>query len=56
MSVEYYIRLERGNATGVSEAVLEGIGRALVRADHRAFGHRQSGDGVVLPGAHRRSR
>lgn len=29
MSVEYYIRLERGNAVGVSEAVLEGIGRAL---------------------------
>ena len=29
MSVEYYIRLERGNATGVSEAVLEGISRAL---------------------------
>lgn len=29
MSVEYYTRLERGNAKGVSEAVLEGIGRAL---------------------------
>ena len=29
MSIEYYIRLERGNATGVSEAVLEGISRAL---------------------------
>jgi transcriptional regulator with XRE-family HTH domain len=29
MSVEYYVRLERGNATGVSEAVLEGITRAL---------------------------
>ena len=29
MSVEYYIRLERGNAKGVSEAVLEGISRAL---------------------------
>jgi transcriptional regulator with XRE-family HTH domain len=29
MSVEYYIRLERGNARGVSEAVLEGISRAL---------------------------
>src|SRR3954447_18944833 len=29
MSVEYYIRLERGNATGVSEAVLDGIARAL---------------------------
>lgn len=29
MSVEYYVRLERGNARGVSEAVLAGIGRAL---------------------------
>ena len=29
MSVEYYVRLERGNATGVSESVLEGIARAL---------------------------
>ena len=29
MSIEYYVRLERGNATGVSETVLEGISRAL---------------------------
>ena len=29
ISVEYYTRLERGNATGVSEDVLEGIARAL---------------------------
>src|SRR3954468_23698376 len=29
MSVEYYVRLERGNASGVSEAVLDGISRAL---------------------------
>lgn len=29
MSVEYYTRLERGNAKGVSEAILEGISRAL---------------------------
>jgi transcriptional regulator with XRE-family HTH domain len=29
ISVEYYTRLERGNATGVSEDVLEGITRAL---------------------------
>lgn len=29
MSVEYYVRLERGNATGVSEAILDGISRAL---------------------------
>lgn len=37
MSVEYYVRLERGNATGVSEAVLDGISRALQLddAEHR---------------------
>ena len=29
MSAEYYKRLERGNATGVSEGVLDGISRAL---------------------------
>ena len=29
MSVEYYTRLERGNAKGVSEAVLEGVSSAL---------------------------
>jgi transcriptional regulator with XRE-family HTH domain len=29
MSTEYYIRLERGNATGFSENVLEGVSRAL---------------------------
>jgi transcriptional regulator with XRE-family HTH domain len=29
MSVEYYKRLERGNVTGVSELVLEGLARAL---------------------------
>ena len=29
ISVEYYTRLERGNAKGVSDSVLEGIGRAL---------------------------
>jgi transcriptional regulator with XRE-family HTH domain len=29
VSVEYYTRLERGNASGVSESVLEGIARAL---------------------------
>ena len=29
ISVEYYTRLERGNAHGVSEDVLEGIARAL---------------------------
>ena len=29
ISVEYYTRLERGNAAGVSESVLDGISRAL---------------------------
>ena len=29
ISVEYYTRLERGNANGVSESVLDGISRAL---------------------------
>ena len=29
MSTEYYVRLERGNGAGVSEAVLHGISRAL---------------------------
>lgn len=38
MSVEYYVRLERGNATGVSENVLEGISRAL-RLDEAENAH-----------------
>lgn len=29
MSVEYYVRVERGNATGVSEGIVDGISRAL---------------------------
>src|SRR5882672_6456555 len=29
ISSEYYIRLERGNATGVSESVIDGIAHAL---------------------------
>jgi len=29
MSTEYYVRLERGNGVGVSEAILDGISRAL---------------------------
>jgi hypothetical protein len=29
MSTEYYVRLERGNGAGVSDAVLDGISRAL---------------------------
>ena len=38
MSVEYYVRLERGNASGVSDAVLEGISRAL-KLDHAERTH-----------------
>ena len=38
MSTEYYVRLERGNAAGVSEAVLNGISRAL-RLDEAEHTH-----------------
>jgi transcriptional regulator with XRE-family HTH domain len=38
MSTEYYVRLERGNATGVSESVLDGISRAL-RLDEAEHAH-----------------
>lgn len=39
MSAEYYKRLERGNAAGVSEAVIDGISRALQldEAEHSHF-------------------
>lgn len=39
MSAEYYKRLERGNATGVSEAVINGVSRALQLddAEHAHF-------------------
>ncbi|MGY3127469.1 transcriptional regulator with XRE-family HTH domain [Agrococcus sp. UYP33] len=56
MSVEYYVRLERGNATGVSESVLEGIARAL-RLDDAEVQHlhdlvRAANDGAA-PGRRR---
>jgi hypothetical protein len=38
VSTEYYVRLERGNGTGVSEAVLDGISRAL-RLDDAEHAH-----------------
>lgn len=38
MSVDYYIRLERGNLTGVSESVLEALSRAL-RLDDAEHAH-----------------
>jgi hypothetical protein len=41
MSTEYYVRLERGNGAGVSEAVLDGISRALQldEAEHAHLYH-----------------
>ncbi|PZE62899.1 transcriptional regulator [Curtobacterium sp. MCPF17_047] len=36
ISVEYYTRLERGNATGVSDSVLDGVTRALLLDDVEA--------------------
>jgi transcriptional regulator with XRE-family HTH domain len=41
ISVEYYVRLERGNATGISDSVLDGISRALQldQAEHDHLRH-----------------
>ncbi|MGC5171505.1 helix-turn-helix domain-containing protein [Microbacterium sp. DT81.1] len=53
MSVEYYVRLERGNAKGVSQAVLDGISRALQLddAEHAHLGElvRAANPGVRSP-------
>jgi transcriptional regulator with XRE-family HTH domain len=38
MSAEYYKRLERGNAAGVSEAVIDGVSRAL-QLDEAEYAH-----------------
>jgi transcriptional regulator with XRE-family HTH domain len=38
ISVEYYVRLERGNAAGISDSVLDGISRAL-QLDHAEHEH-----------------
>lgn len=38
MSVEYYVKFERGNATGVSESIIDGISRAL-KLDDTERGH-----------------
>jgi transcriptional regulator with XRE-family HTH domain len=55
ISVEYYIRLERGNATGVSEAVLGGISRALQLDDaEHAHLHDLVRAATASPGAARR--
>jgi transcriptional regulator with XRE-family HTH domain len=55
ISVEYYTRLERGNATGVSESVLDGISRALQldEAEH-AHLHDLVRAATASPGAIRR--
>jgi hypothetical protein len=55
ISVEYYTRLERGNATGVSEAVLDGISRALQLDDaEHAHLHDLVRAANASPGAARR--
>lgn len=50
MSVEYYVRFERGNASGVSEGIIDGVSRALRLDDtERAHLHdlvRAANDGV----------
>jgi transcriptional regulator with XRE-family HTH domain len=66
ISVEYYTRLERGNANGVSSEVLEAVGRALqlddaerchlvdlVRSASVTFSHRSSAAPLVRPAVRR---
>lgn len=60
MSVEYYVRLERGHAAGVSEAVLAGIARAL-QLDEAELNHlhdlvRAANDGAAPSRRRPRSR
>jgi transcriptional regulator with XRE-family HTH domain len=56
ISVEYYTRLERGNATGVSESVLDGISRALQLDDaEHAHLHDLVRAATAGPGAVRRT-
>ena len=55
MSVEYYVRLERGNATGVSESVLEGLTRAL-KLDDAERSHLYDLVRAANAGAHPRRR
>jgi transcriptional regulator with XRE-family HTH domain len=51
MSPEYYKRLERGNATGVSEAVIDGVSRAL-QLDEAEHSHLQDLIRAANVGAH----
>ena len=58
ISSEYYIRLERGNATGVSESVIDGISRALQldEAERSHLLHLLHGAGATRPPSRRPSR
>lgn len=55
MSAEYYKRLERGNALGVSEAVIDGVSRAL-QLDDVEQAHLRDLIRAANAGAHPRSR
>jgi len=55
MSAEYYKRLERGNAAGVSEAVIDGISRAL-HLDEAEHSHLHDLIRAANAGAHPRRR
>ena len=55
VSVEYYRRLERGNVSGVSELVLEGLARAL-QLDDAERAHLFDLTRAANPGVPRRSR
>ncbi|SDS67404.1 Helix-turn-helix domain-containing protein [Friedmanniella luteola] len=56
MSTEYYVRLERGNAAGVSEAILDSISRALQldEAEHAHLYHLVRASNRGVPPARRR--
>jgi transcriptional regulator with XRE-family HTH domain len=59
MSAEYYKRLERGNAGGVSEAVIDGVSRALQldEAEHSHLYHLvRAANAGTLPQARRSTR
>ncbi|KJL48404.1 hypothetical protein RS84_01163 [Microbacterium hydrocarbonoxydans] len=55
MSAEYYKRLERGNAAGVSEAVIDGVSRAL-QLDEAEHAHLHDLIRAANAGAHPRPR
>ncbi|PWD49905.1 transcriptional regulator [Serinibacter arcticus] len=55
MSAEYYKRLERGNAGGVSEAVIDGVSRAL-QLDDAEHAHLHDLVRAANAGAHPRQR